>query len=92
MISSLLKNKKVDMALVGADRISLNGDTANKIGTLNLAIMCSHFQVPFYVVAPEMSIDEKIKKGEDIKIEQRRKEEVSSYFGKKTGFHLQSSF
>ena len=83
MAASLFKDKKIDLAFVGADRISEKGDTANKIGTLNLAILCHHFQIPFYVVAPEMSVDKKIKKGESIKIEERKKEEISSYFAKK---------
>src|SRR5262249_317935 len=52
MAATLMKTKGVDLILTGADRIATNGDTANKIGTYNLAVLAKHHRVPFYVVAP----------------------------------------
>lgn len=52
---------KVDAIVVGADRVAANGDTANKIGTLQLAIVAAHFGVPFLVVSPLTSCDDKVK-------------------------------
>lgn len=80
MLAHLICQKKVQMAFVGADRISANGDTANKIGTYNLAVICHHFKLPFYVVAATSTIDSTIAKGENIPIEQRCPKEVSPYW------------
>lgn len=79
MAAVLLKEKKVDLVIVGADRIALNGDTANKIGTYNLAVLCNYHDIPFYVAAPTSTIDRTILTGEDIVIEHRNKSEVLSY-------------
>lgn len=76
--SSLLKSGKVDFVIVGADRIALNGDTANKIGTYNLAVNCAFHEIPFYVAAPTTTIDRKIATGDDIIIEYRDKNEITS--------------
>ncbi len=67
---------KVDMVIVGADRIAKNGDTANKIGTLEKAIAAKEFGVPFYVAAPLSTVDIKCNTGEDIPIEERNQAEV----------------
>lgn len=83
MLAELISNQKIGKAFVGADRISQNGDTANKIGTYSLAILCHHFQIPFYVVAPSSTIDKSLPTGESIKIEQRNPLEVSNYWGGK---------
>ena len=83
MIAYLISQKKVHKAFVGADRISQNGDTANKIGTYNMAVVCRHFKVPFFVVAPSHSIDSNLKKGSSIPVEQRNPKELSSYWSKK---------
>ena len=64
------------MVIVGADRIALNGDTANKIGTYNLAVLCNFHDIPFYVAAPTTTIDRTIPSGEEITIEYRNKSEV----------------
>ena len=70
MAASLLKQDNIDFVVVGADRIALNGDAANKIGTLSLAILCAHFNIPFYVAAPTTTIDRKLViRGDDIIIE-----------------------
>ncbi len=67
---------EVDMVIVGADRIASNGDTANKIGTLEKAILAKEFSIPFYVAAPTSTFDMECKHGNDIEIEFRNEEEV----------------
>ncbi|MFN9065808.1 MAG: S-methyl-5-thioribose-1-phosphate isomerase, partial [Bdellovibrionales bacterium] len=81
MSSFVLKNKKIKAAFVGADRIAANGDFANKIGTYHLAIACHYHHVPFYVVAPQTTIDLKCQSGEDIEIEERSSFEVCGVRG-----------
>jgi len=72
---------KVDLVTVGADRIARNGDTANKIGTYNLAIVAKAHDVPFYVAAPTSTIDLSIANGKEIKIEERSAEEITTILG-----------
>ena len=72
----LMQQKQVDLVLVGADRIAANGDTANKVGTYALAVLARHHGMPFYVVAPESTVDPNCPDGRSIPIEQRRAEEV----------------
>jgi S-methyl-5-thioribose-1-phosphate isomerase len=72
----LMSQKKVDMVIVGADRIARNGDVANKIGTFEKAIVAKEFGVPFYVAAPTSTFDFKCRSGKDIPIEQRNENEV----------------
>ncbi len=67
---------KVDMMIVGADRIALNGDAANKIGTLEKAIIAKEYNIPFYVAAPFSTIAFETRTGNEIPIEQRSEEEV----------------
>jgi len=69
----------VDVICVGADRIAKNGDTANKIGTLNLAIISKHFQIPFIVCAPSTSVDKTIENLKNFQVEQRDQSEVNCY-------------
>jgi methylthioribose-1-phosphate isomerase len=76
MVASLFKNKAIDMVMVGADRITKNGDTANKIGTYSIAILANYFNIPFYVLAPSTSIDRNLNHGDEIIIEERNPEEV----------------
>ena len=76
MAATLMKQKKIDMVFAGADRIAQNGDTANKIGTYNLAVLARYHQIPFYIVAPFSTSDGKIKKGSEIPIEERDPREV----------------
>ena len=76
-----MKEQHVDLAIVGADRIARNGDTANKIGTFGLAILCAHRGIPFYVAAPRSTFDFSIESGEQIPIEERPAEEVASFAG-----------
>ncbi|RME84201.1 MAG: S-methyl-5-thioribose-1-phosphate isomerase [Planctomycetota bacterium] len=81
MAASLLSKGKVDLILVGADRIGRKGHTANKIGTFGLAILARHFNIPFYVAAPSSTFDLTILKGEDIPIEERSREELLFWKG-----------
>ncbi len=72
----LMADRKVDLVIVGADRIARNGDTANKIGTLNLAVLASRYGIPFYVATPSTTFDGMIKEGNGIPIEYRESNEV----------------
>ena len=82
-MSGYFMNKgMIDMVVVGADRIASNGDTANKIGTYNLAIVANYHNVPFYIAAPLSTIDTSISTGKEIPIEERSHEEVTHINGK----------
>ena len=81
MTGHFLSRGKIDCVIVGADRIVANGDTANKIGTYNLAVLAMENGVPFYVAAPTSTIDLSIASGEMIPIEERRSEEVTHIKG-----------
>ncbi len=78
MAAALMAAGKIDLVIVGADRIARNGDTANKIGTLSLAVNAHYFQIPFYVAAPDSTIDLSARSGADIVIEQRPGSEITS--------------
>lgn len=78
----LMQQKKIDLAIVGADRIAANGDTANKVGTYNIAVNCSFHKIPIYIAAPTTTIDCECENGSKIKIEQRTKKEIT-HFGEK---------
>ena len=71
-----MKNKKIDFAIVGADRIAMNGDVANKIGTYTKAVLAKENEIPFYVAAPLSTFDINAKTGDDIPIEERHGDEV----------------
>jgi len=77
----LMKKGLVDAVIVGADRITLRGDVANKIGTYTLAILAKKHKIPFYVAAPLSTFDTELYSGEDIPIEERSPEEVKNCFG-----------
>lgn len=77
MAADLMRKGTIDKVFVGADRIAANGDTANKIGTYNLAVLARFHKLPFYVVAPASTFDLKLKNGRDIPIEQRDAKEVT---------------
>jgi len=72
-----MKNKQIDMVIVGADRIADNGDFANKIGTYEKAVLAKENNIPFYVAAPISTFDKKIKDGSQIVIEERNKSELT---------------
>ncbi len=79
--ATLIRDGLIDVILVGADRIALNGDAANKIGTFMLSVIAKVYNVPFYVVAPTTTIDFDIKKGSEIIIEERDSEEITHLGG-----------
>jgi methylthioribose-1-phosphate isomerase len=83
MASFLMKQQKIDAVVVGADRVVANGDTANKIGTYQLAIAAHYHKVPFFVAAPTTSIDLEKASGEDIHIELRPAHELTHIFGQR---------
>ncbi len=82
MAGYFMYHDMVDLAIVGADRITLNGDVANKIGTYSLAVLCKEHGIPFYVAAPLSTIDFSMETGYMIPIEERNPREVTHVFGK----------
>ena len=83
MAGHFIKSGKIDLAIVGADRIASNGDTANKIGTYSVSVLAKEHKIPFYVAAPLSTIDLKLKTGADIPIEERSVNEVILINGKR---------
>lgn len=77
MAASLMRKGFVDAVIVGCDRVAANGDTANKIGTLGVAVLAHHFGIPFYVLGPTSTIDMNCPTGDSIVIEERAAEEVT---------------
>jgi methylthioribose-1-phosphate isomerase len=84
MAAAAMRERKVDLVMVGADRIAANGDTANKIGTYGIAILARHHGVPFYVAAPTSTFDLSIPDRSRIPIEERAPGEVTNGFGRST--------
>lgn len=76
MVASVMAQGLIDAVVVGADRITANGDAANKIGTLGVAVLARHFGVPFFVAAPTSTIDQSMATGAEIPIEERASAEV----------------
>lgn len=83
MASYVMKNHLVDAVLVGCDRVSLNGDAANKIGTSGVAILAKHYGIPFYVCMPFSTFDKNILTGDDIVIELRNGSEIGEMWYEK---------
>ena len=81
MAAFLMQKGKVDRVMVGADRIAVNGDFANKVGTYGVAVLCKFHGVPFYVVAPQTTVDVKCKHGEQIPVEERSAHEIRGVRG-----------
>ncbi|MGD6817489.1 S-methyl-5-thioribose-1-phosphate isomerase [Metabacillus sp. 113a] len=81
MAAFTIKNKKISAIITGADRIAKNGDTANKIGTYNLAILANAFSIPFYIAAPLSTFDLNMEVGEQIPIEERDAKEITHIAG-----------
>lgn len=84
MASFVMRNGLVDAVLVGCDRVAINGDTANKIGTSGVAILAKHYNIPFYVCMPFSTLDKNIKTGDDIVIEMRNGDEIGEMWYEKT--------
>ncbi|MEA1940538.1 MAG: S-methyl-5-thioribose-1-phosphate isomerase, partial [Candidatus Caldatribacteriota bacterium] len=77
----LMSKHKIDLIIVGADRITRNGDVANKIGTYSLSVLARENNIPFYVAAPISTIDQSLKNGNKIPIEERNPSEVTHILG-----------
>jgi methylthioribose-1-phosphate isomerase len=84
MAAVVMRERKVDVVVVGADRIAANGDAANKIGTYGVALLARAHGIPFYVAAPSSTFDFALADGSGIPIEQRDPAEISDGFGKRT--------
>ena len=83
MAAFLMKERVIHAVIVGADRVVANGDTANKIGTYQLAVAAKYHNVPFYVAAPMTSIDFSLRSGTEVVIEERSETEMTSLMGVK---------
>jgi len=84
MAGVVMRQGKVNLIVVGADRIAANGDTANKIGTYSVAVLAKEHGVPFYVAAPVSTFDLSLPSGDGIPIEERKPEEITEGFGRRT--------
>ena len=84
MAAQVMREGRVQAVVVGADRIAANGDTANKIGTYGVAVLAAAHEIPFYVAAPLSTFDLSLTDGGQIPIEQRRPEEITHGFGRRT--------
>jgi methylthioribose-1-phosphate isomerase len=84
MAAWVMKHRRVQAVIVGADRIAANGDAANKIGTYGLSILAHAHGIPFYVVAPSSTFDLTLPSGDSIPIEERAASEITHGFGKQT--------
>lgn len=82
MAGYFMRKGKINLILVGADRIAANGDVANKIGTYSLAVLAKEHRIPFYVAAPISTLDLSIRSGDQIPIEERNPQEVTQIAGK----------
>lgn len=81
MAAHIMATGKIDIVIVGTDRVVANGDVANKIGTLGVAILAKYYDIPFYVACPSSTIDMKTKCGTEIPIEERKQEEITNIMG-----------
>lgn len=84
MAGLVMKEGRVQAVVVGADRITANGDAANKIGTYSVAVLAQAHGIPFYVAAPVSTFDLKLESGDQIPIEERGSQEITHGFGKQT--------
>jgi len=84
MAAQVMREGRVDLVVVGADRIAANGDAANKIGTYGVAILARHHRIPFYVAAPSSTFDLTLRDGSAIPIEERDGDEIRCGFGRYT--------
>ncbi len=84
MAGMMMKQRKINCCMVGADRIARNGDAANKIGTYSVAVLAAYHNIPFYVAAPYSTFDDATPNGDAIVIEERAASEITHGFGKQT--------
>jgi methylthioribose-1-phosphate isomerase len=83
MAGMVMSQGKIDAVIVGTDRVAANGDIANKIGTMSVAILAKHFNIPFYIAAPSTTVDIATRTGRDIPIEERNTDEITDWYGRK---------
>jgi methylthioribose-1-phosphate isomerase len=81
MAGVVMSQGKIDAVITGTDRVAANGDVANKIGTMSVAILAKHFGIPMYIAAPSPTIDLKTRTGKDIPIEERDPREITHWYG-----------
>ncbi len=81
MAGMVMSQGKIDAVIVGTDRVAANGDIANKIGTMSVAVLAGHFNIPFYIAAPSTTIDMNTLTGRDIPIEERDPDEITNWYG-----------
>ncbi|PLX68941.1 MAG: S-methyl-5-thioribose-1-phosphate isomerase [Denitrovibrio sp.] len=84
MAAHIMSQGLIDMVIVGTDRVAANGDVANKIGTMGVAILAKHFGIPFYVACPSSTVDLNTPTGADIVIEEREPNEVCNFGARRT--------
>jgi methylthioribose-1-phosphate isomerase len=84
MAAQVMKERKIQKVVVGADRIAANGDAANKIGTYGVAVLARAHGIPFYVAAPSSTFDLSLADGSGIPIEERDPQEITQGFGRRT--------
>jgi methylthioribose-1-phosphate isomerase len=83
MAGMVMSQGKIDAVIVGTDRVAANGDIANKIGTMSVAILARHFNIPFYIAAPSTTVDINTLTGKDIPIEERNTDEITNWDGRR---------
>ena len=81
MAGMVMSQGKIDAVVVGTDRVAANGDIANKIGTMSVAVLAKHFGIPFYIAAPSTTVDIDSLTGKDIPIEERNPDEITNWYG-----------
>ena len=79
MAAALMLSKKINLVMTGADRIAMNGDTANKTGTYSIAVLARYHKIPFYIAAPYSTFDSFCRSGREIPIEKRDKKEITVF-------------
>ncbi len=84
MAAQVMREGRINLVIVGADRIAANGDTANKIGTYGVAVLAAEHKIPFYVAAPSSTFDLTLETGSQIPIEERDPDEITHGFGLQT--------
>ncbi len=85
MAAYMMSKGLIDLVITGTDRVAANGDTANKIGTMGVAILAKHFNIPLYIACPSSTFDMNTAEGDDIEIEERGEEEVIFFGERRTG-------
>ena len=83
MAAHMMATGEVDLVIVGTDRVTANGDVVNKIGTLGVAVLARHFDIPFWVACPSSTFDADTATGADVPIEERSADEVTDIAGQR---------